>query len=114
MKCKSTLRCPILNCAWCNATRTWRRQPAKFPVSASLSRLLGHVIYHRLASTAEIDETTPRTESTLPCGLYTHVTDPLVIQQYVVAASKLCVRCIGRRANVREKLGHFSWVQTTI
>ncbi|MEI6358212.1 MAG: hypothetical protein WCP53_14090, partial [Verrucomicrobiota bacterium] len=65
---------------------------AKFAKTASLPALLGHAMYHRLVSKLEVDETTPRVETTMPCYLHTYVTDPYhrsKIDQYVVAASKL-------------------------
>lgn len=54
--------------------------------------LLGHASYYGIVSEHEEEETVPRTETTLPCYLHTHVTDERlrnIIDEYVVAASKL-------------------------
>jgi hypothetical protein len=44
---------------------------AKFPATVKLSALLGHARYHGLISDHELDETTPRTETVIPCYLFT-------------------------------------------
>lgn len=68
----------------------------KIPKNAPTSQLLGHAIYHDLVTEKEIDETTPRNQiSTIPCYLYTYVSDPAIrsqLEKYVVAASKLYCR----------------------
>ena len=65
----------------------------KIPKSAPTSQLLGHAIYHELVTEKEVDETTPRNQiSTIPCYLYTYVSDPAIrsqLEKYVVATSKL-------------------------
>jgi hypothetical protein len=43
---------------------------AKVPATVKLSVLLGHARYHGLISDHELDETTPRTETVIPCYLY--------------------------------------------
>ena len=78
-------------------TELEKRIKARFPdfntKSATTSRLLGHAIYHDLVSEKEIEETTPRNQiSTIPCYLYTYVSDPAIrsqLEKYVVVASKL-------------------------
>jgi len=58
----------------------------------TLIHLTGHCIYYRLLSKKEVDETVPRSDSTLPCYLHTYITQEQhrrAIETYVVAASKL-------------------------
>ena len=50
---------------------------AKFPATVKLSALLGHARYYGLISDHELDETTPRTETVIPCYLFTWVADRL-------------------------------------
>ena len=62
------------------------------PASASLCVLLGHAIHYKLLTEDEIDESTPRVESTLPCYLHPYVTEPArrtKLRQYAVTSSKL-------------------------
>ena len=57
-----------------------------------LVQLLGHAMYHKLLTDAQVVETTPRAETTLPCYLNTYVTSPFHRQQlerYVIAVSLL-------------------------
>lgn len=64
----------------------------KIPASTGISVLLGHAIYYKLLTDDEIDETTPRYESTLPCYLHTYVEQPerrAKLRDYAVVASKL-------------------------
>ncbi len=71
--------------AWSTLSKTTQRKK-------SLPALLGHAIHYGLVNKAEVEETTPKEESTMPCYLYTYVTDAAKrqkIQEYVVAASKL-------------------------
>jgi len=65
---------------------------ATFPATVKLSVLLGHAKYHRLVSDHELDETTPRTETVIPCYLFTWVAEQErreKIQSYVATASRL-------------------------
>ena len=66
--------------------------PLNFEVTedAPLLQLLGHAIFYRLLTQLEIDETTPRNETTLPCYLRSFVSDPIDlarIDRYVEASS---------------------------
>ena len=65
---------------------------ATFPATVKLSVLLGHAKYHRLVSDHELDETTPRTETVIPCYLFIWVAEQErreKIQSYVATASRL-------------------------
>ena len=60
--------------------------------STPLPTVLGHAIHHNLVSAKEIEETSLRTETTLPCYLFTYVTNPAhrsKIEEYVKVASRL-------------------------
>jgi hypothetical protein len=62
------------------------------PAAASLCVLLGHAIHYKLLTDDEIDESTPRVESTLPCYLHTYVAEPVrrtKLRQYAITSSKL-------------------------
>ena len=57
-----------------------------------VKRLLGHARYYKLVDDVEFAETIPRTESTIPCYLHTHVEDACrrqAIEDYVKVASRL-------------------------
>ena len=59
---------------------------------ASARVILGHAVYHKVVTSAEVDETVDRQETTTSCYLYTHIEDPLrrvAIDEYVVASSQL-------------------------
>ena len=65
---------------------------AKIPATATLQVLIGHAVFYKLLSPKEIEETTPRDETTLPCYLWTYVTDAhhrSQIEAYVKVASRL-------------------------
>ncbi len=54
--------------------------------------ILGHAIFHNVVTAKEIDETTDRVETTLPCYLFSYVENPMkrqAIEAYVLAASQL-------------------------
>eukprot|EP00798_Chlamydomonas_sp_ICE-L_P017719 gene17719-24078_t len=54
--------------------------------------LLGHAIFHGVVTANEVNETTERVETTIPCYLFSYVEDPLkrqAIEKYVLAASQL-------------------------
>ena len=58
----------------------------------TLMHLTGHCIHYSLLSKKEVEETVPRSDSTLPCYLHTYITKEQhrqAIETYVVAASKL-------------------------
>ena len=62
------------------------------PVATQAKVILGHAVFHKVISDFELNETIERTETTIPCYLFTHVEDPLkrhAIEEYVVAASQL-------------------------
>ena len=66
--------------------------PSNFEITvdASLPQLLGHAIYYKLLTQLEIDETTPRNDTTQPCYLRSLVSgsaDLLRIDRYVEASS---------------------------
>lgn len=57
--------------------------------------VLGHAIFYNQISPTELMETVERSETTLPCYLRTHVTDPekqRIIERYVTAYSELFTR----------------------
>ncbi len=63
--------------------------------SQPVAHLLGAARFLNLVSDHEYNETVPRTESTIPCYLYTHVKDQTVrdaLDTYVVAASQAFTR----------------------
>jgi len=67
------------------------------PPSATAARLLGHAKFHGLVTPDEYDETRPRSETTIPCYLTTHIGhlppgSDAVIERYVQTASRLFYR----------------------
>jgi hypothetical protein len=52
-----------------------RRVLRAFSEDAQLTTLLGHAVFYKLLSGNEQNETTPRTESTLPCYMYSFIKD---------------------------------------
>ncbi len=60
--------------------------------TANVATLLGYAKYHNLISDHELNETIPRIEATIPCYLFSHITDVRLraaIDKYVLAASGL-------------------------
>lgn len=60
--------------------------------SLSLKELLGHAIFHGVVNEKEIEETTPRNESVVPCYLHTyvrHAEHRRKLEEYVQVSSRL-------------------------
>lgn len=65
---------------------------AELSASLSLKELLGHAMFHGIVSVKEIDETTPRNESVVPCYLHTyvrHADHRRKLEEYVQVSSRL-------------------------
>ena len=63
----------------------------KFASDASVQQLLGHATHYKIVSKLEIEETTPVSETTMPCYLYSLISDDEDrerIDKYVVTSSR--------------------------
>ena len=66
---------------------------------APLPQLLGHAFYYDLVTTAEYSESVPRDEITLPCYMWSFITDEMersLVGNNTGRRSRRCGRCCRR------------------